>query len=73
MSGETVKFLQGAAGESPGLYPGLAVIKHLTGKYASEFAVKSTPGVGTEIVFHMSFRTAVSSPMAANSDILHTG
>jgi len=37
-------------------FPGLAVVKHLVARHGNKLTVKSTPGAGTEIAFHMQFR-----------------
>jgi len=37
-------------------FPGLAVVKHLVGRHGNNMSVKSTPGAGTEIAFHMQFK-----------------
>lgn len=57
MPREVVDFLQNEKTEQAGLYPGLAVVKHLTTKYGNNIGVKSTLGVGTEIEFHMQFKS----------------
>jgi len=57
MPAEAISFLQKDQIENAGLYPGLAVIKHLVNKHGSNLLVKSTLGVGTEIEFLIKFRT----------------
>lgn len=57
MPRDAVDFMKREDSEHVELYPGLAVVKHLVGKYGSNLAVKTTLSVGTEISFQMPFVT----------------